>query len=87
MGRLTLFPINANRFPAPVLAEFFEEPLLGIKGMSFYLRYIRNPYVGYCLHCFTSWSLRDAIANAISARVFKKFFTINMSTSLLYSSV
>jgi hypothetical protein len=33
VGRLTFFAVNMKWLPAPVLAEFIEEPLLGIQGV------------------------------------------------------
>jgi hypothetical protein len=35
VGRLTFFTVNMEWLPAPVFAEFMEEPLLGIQGVPF----------------------------------------------------
>jgi hypothetical protein len=35
VGRLPFFTVNMEWLPAPVLAEFIEEPLLGIQGVPF----------------------------------------------------
>src|SRR5208283_1582459 len=82
MGGFPFFTVNMQWLPAPVLAEFMEEPLLGIQGMPLDLRCVRNSDIGYRFHCLTPLPFLDATARAISAKVCRKCFTTRSSASL-----
>jgi len=86
MGRPSLFPIDPDGFPASVLAQLVEEALLSIQRVPVYLGNVRDPKIAHSLHGVHGFTCREAIASAISASIFKKFFTIKFSTSLAFGS-
>src|SRR5208283_5297999 len=82
VGRLPFFAVNMEWLPAPVFAEFIEEPLLGIQGMPFDLGCVRTSNIGYCFHYLTPLLFLDATARAVSAKVCRKCFTMSSSASI-----
>jgi hypothetical protein len=81
--RLASFRIDADDFPAPVLAEFPEQTLLGVEGMPINLRGIGHPDIADGSHRVLSFSpiLLEATERAIPASVSMKCLIINSSTS------
>src|SRR5918992_5308557 len=81
MRGFPFFSIASAWDPTSGLAEFMKEPFLGIQGMTFYLRRIRDSDISHRPHSPTSppsrpWAaLREAIARATSARVLRKCST------------
>src|ERR671914_214600 len=70
MSGFPFLPVTPPWDPTSGLAEFMKEPFLGIQGMTFYLRRVRDSDISHRPHEATSpppWSwaaLREAIARA-----------------------
>jgi len=82
MGGFPFFTVNMQWLPAPVLAEFMEEPLLGIQRVPLDLGCVRNSDIGHCFHYLTPLPFLDATARATSAKVCRKCLTMISSASL-----